>query len=481
MSDIRKILEKIDSMASAKKNPTGPKFPGYWKGTDSAEKAKSKMVGGCEESFLKDLHSTAKKKVTEWSLEEAYQKFKEVDLGPTSPEVAKMSTADVNKQIGDLAKSSPAYTGIDPIVRQRMGMQPASQDEIRSYLDANPPVVRSGSGAPVTSRSGQAVQSGGQVNVAKAADAVSPDRENSVAREPVAAPVVAQPAPVNTAPTTNPDVVVNPVPNRPNLSTTSTPAQPVKPAAVKPSIPTMPKKVSPGSWQDIWKNNPGLKNPNLIRPGQQIKLPDGSFATVDKGDTLSSIAKRYRQGGYSDGTPVDENNKNEKIAGRYSPDEFDQLVLKVKQKAQDQERKHGPVDIAKLAQRLRDIDRKEPTKEQEDPAVNKQDPDSQTTSQTSPQQDPTAVRQQQLDQQVDVATAKGTMSGLKPVLGPKVDTNALSSAVTKISDQKPLTGPESQAMSALTPLISKAAETPQTAMALKTALSNAALLAKQGK
>ena len=100
---------------------------------------------------------------------------------------------------------------------------------------------------------------------------------------------------------------------------------------------------------------------------------------------------------------------------------------------------------------------------------------------TSPQQDPAAVRQQQLDQTVDMATAKGTMSGLKNVLGPKVDTNALASAVTKISDGKPLTGPESTSMSALTPLISKAAETPQTAMALKTALSNAGMLSKQGK
>jgi hypothetical protein len=134
-----------------------------------------------------------------------------------------------------------------------------------------------------------------------------------------------------------------------------------------------------------------------------------------------------------------------------------------------------------LAKRLKDIERREQTKEQEDPAINMQDPDIQRTSQTSPQQDPAAVKQQQLDQTVDLATAKGTMSGLKTALGPKVDTNALASAVTKISDQKPLTGPESTAMSALTPLISKAAETPQTAMALKTALSNAGMLAKQGK
>lgn len=44
-----------------------------------------------------------------------------------------------------------------------------------------------------------------------------------------------------------------------------------------------------------------------------------------------------------------------KIAGRYRPDEFDELVNRVKAKAKEQERIHGPVDIAKLAARLRGI------------------------------------------------------------------------------------------------------------------------------
>lgn len=48
--------------------------------------------------------------------------------------------------------------------------------------------------------------------------------------------------------------------------------------------------------------------------------------------------------------------QDKKIAGRYDPDEFDQLVTRVRDRAQAQERKHGPVDIAKLAQRLRDIE-----------------------------------------------------------------------------------------------------------------------------
>ena len=44
------------SMDSSEHKPTGPKFPGYWKGTDSASQAKNKMVGGsAEESIIKDL------------------------------------------------------------------------------------------------------------------------------------------------------------------------------------------------------------------------------------------------------------------------------------------------------------------------------------------------------------------------------------------------------------------------------------------
>ncbi len=63
MSDIKKLLEAIDSMASAEHKPTGPKWPGYWRGKDSAKKSRSRMVGdgGASESveesenFLKEL------------------------------------------------------------------------------------------------------------------------------------------------------------------------------------------------------------------------------------------------------------------------------------------------------------------------------------------------------------------------------------------------------------------------------------------
>lgn len=61
--------------------------------------------------------------------------------------------------------------------------------------------------------------------------------------------------------------------------------------------------------------------------------------------------------GYIDMGAMSEGKKDDgKIAGRYHPDDFDQMVLRLKQRAQEQERKHGPVDLAALAKRLRGID-----------------------------------------------------------------------------------------------------------------------------
>jgi hypothetical protein len=91
MSDMRRLLEAMDSMSRAETKPTGPKFPGYWKGTDPASAAKNKMVGGAEqESVIPELAKTAKKKSTEWELEEAFQQFKEAgefrrDVVPQPP------------------------------------------------------------------------------------------------------------------------------------------------------------------------------------------------------------------------------------------------------------------------------------------------------------------------------------------------------------------------------------------------------------
>lgn len=63
-----------------------------------------------------------------------FSKFKQL-FSPTTASTAEPSTSTPAK---------PAYTGIDPIVRQRMGMAPATAAEIQSYVQQNQPFVKAG-------------------------------------------------------------------------------------------------------------------------------------------------------------------------------------------------------------------------------------------------------------------------------------------------------------------------------------------------
>ena len=57
----------------------------------------------------------------------------------------------------------------------------------------------------------------------------------------------------------------------------------------------------------------------------------------------------------------------------------------------------------------------------------------------------------------------------------------MASGIAKMNDAKPLTQPEQTAISTLTPLVAKAAETPAVAGQLKSALQTAGVQAKLGK
>jgi hypothetical protein len=58
-------------------------------------------------------------------------------------------------------------------------------------------------------------------------------------------------------------------------------------------IVSIPSLNEAGSWQDIYAANKStIANPNKIQVGQTINLPGGGTYTVQKGDTLSKIAKQ---------------------------------------------------------------------------------------------------------------------------------------------------------------------------------------------
>jgi len=54
---------------------------------------------------------------------------------------------------------------------------------------------------------------------------------------------------------------------------------------------------APISWRNIYNlNQDQISNPDLIYPGQELSMPDGSTYTVVKGDSLSKIAANYNKG-----------------------------------------------------------------------------------------------------------------------------------------------------------------------------------------
>jgi hypothetical protein len=73
----------------------------------------------------------------------------------------------------------PKYDGIDPIVRARMGMPPATTAEIDAYMKAHPPVVGN-----LVSGDGTPVQSGGAKEVERAARQAAKEYETKQGQNP---------------------------------------------------------------------------------------------------------------------------------------------------------------------------------------------------------------------------------------------------------------------------------------------------------
>ena len=470
----------MDKMSKVESKPTGPKFPGYWKGTDSAAKAKDKMVGGCEESIIKDLHKTAKEKAAEWRLEEAYKNFNEADAAwqswydqnkdiigdnpnlikpgqdlkmPDDDEGAKYTVQKGDTLSGIAKKFAPVNTPAAPTSTATgtgwKDIHSLNTDQIKDPNKIYPgqklklpngqeyEVFKGDTLSGIAKRYSSGEFDSGEDNTPAPTLPVKPAPVQTKPEPVKPAPIDLNPGSKDTAPNKSPYSGINP---QLQPDPDPIPAKPVTKTPVKPKLPPAPQ------------------------PGTQSESIEQKFARL----------------------------MQEQEEAKYG-DKYQAMVQRVGQKAREQE-KRKPVDIQALARKLQAADKKlQQVKEftnkrvaeagesgAQDPNAQATSPTQQTTSVGSTGIDPAAQKAMK-DQQVDIATAKGTVSGLKDLLGPQVDTNAAATGIAKANDNKPLNKQEQQSVAGLTPLMMKAAETPAVAQQLKTALSTAGMLSKLGK
>jgi len=87
---------------------------------------------------------------------------------------------------------------------------------------------------------------------------------------------------------------VNETPRMPGSPALAAPKAPSAPAA--PTLEEQDQPVDPDLVNQIYQNNQDVigNNPNLIKPGQVLSLPDGSDYPVQRGDSLSKIARKIQ-------------------------------------------------------------------------------------------------------------------------------------------------------------------------------------------
>ena len=139
MSDIKNLLEKMDAMSAAERKPTGPKWPGYLKGTDSAKKARGKMVGdgGTDESieesesFLKELNQVINSNPVKRDLFQEWQEYKQIQEVNEGIEIHADPNDPTNIHGWEIIVPAGHFPGVDKPVQLKKYSGPW-QDEVRN-------------------------------------------------------------------------------------------------------------------------------------------------------------------------------------------------------------------------------------------------------------------------------------------------------------------------------------------------------------
>ena len=514
---MRRLIESMDSISKSAKKSTGPKFPGYWKGRDSADKSRDRMVG--DESIIPSLAKQAKEKTLEWQIEESYKQFREQDaeLKVGEPGIQNNPTATALTPLATPAAPAP-YKGS------------AGSQEIQKLNPAIKDVnkIQAGQTFKMPDGSNYTVKPGDTLDkIARGSN--KPDRQDfyvpKAAPAAPAAPAAAKPTAVPTTAPAKPRVATTSIrPPEAQYTYTAPPGETLGtiPAGSSLAVSPVTKPAAPAAQP----NKPGVVTSGPLKGANTTPLTRQQLDIINANDRAAARARAARE---LNAAPKNEaiNKLAEQFAAfmeaqdEYGP-EYQAMVQRVGQRARQgamktvwdpvkRVYKNVPVKQTKSVKEYENAQDQDSQvtsppapaatassqtfvqdKELQNMNAQKtleadagaQDPNKQTTSPPSPAAVAKPVAPSAPD--VSVATAKTTMAGLKPALGPGVDTNAAATGVTKANLGQQLNPAEQQAVSAITPLVMKAATIPSAAPQLRTALTNAgtmvrAAAAKQGK
>jgi hypothetical protein len=458
------------------------------------------MVGGAEqqESVIKSLDKISKEKTTEWKLKEQFSQFKEQDNQPTGVASRRVS----------LPTSSQEPVQPRDQEQQAVQVQPIREPQVQTQELPIEPVAKSTIDDETRLRAMKFLTPG-QPGSPKDAPGINPAAWSPELVKKYSA-TVNKPV-VSTKPTVAATTVSKPTGTSmiaPAAAATRTASddstQLGGKSRPKLEVPSNIRFADARQQERFSQLNPRLQD-SLRRIAQDSGLPLTVTSTIRTPEEQEELYQRWKRGekgihqparkvGAHSGRAVDIDatqlraihdwlQKNDPTGEKYGVEtgyswkNIDPVHLELKRRQLKQQNTMRESSINKLIQEFQSLLE----------YGNTQDPYQQTTtpkSTTTQTIDAKTIQQQQKEkqeQQIDLTTAKSFMSGLETAAGSDLDVNAAASAVTKISDQQPLTGPEQSAISTLTPLIAKAAETPQTSSTLKSSLRTAAQLAKVGK
>lgn len=133
-------------MSSAEHKPTGPKWPGYLKGSDSAKKSRSRMVGdgGTDESveesesFLKELTQTINKDPIKRDLFQEWQEYKQIQEVNEGIEVHADPNDPTNIHGWEIIVPAGHFPGVNKPVQLKK-YSGEWQDEVRNITGRDAP------------------------------------------------------------------------------------------------------------------------------------------------------------------------------------------------------------------------------------------------------------------------------------------------------------------------------------------------------